>query len=294
MLTMDHLIWTYDWPWRFTARSTDGVSFEFARDPRQQAAASPSRATFRDAKIQLNIWHVAKYSGWDWLGLLEGIKTVAKQIFSWCLDNVPQTALHCTQALLASHSLQSTGAQSAHSGGGAGLGRPHCSLGRGLGFTFFRKLSTIGWRHWPMESSPCAGDLCRPPPLPPTMGPAHQQQCKFSPACWRWRCGGRGTVGPGRAGGGPGGPQQRARRSSQRANMRIVSLCGAGLGWAGLGWAGAAPGPGTRHQLQSGSRRQGASTERRLETRCHLVTSVHTTPGTTAQSRITSDQASMP
>ena len=89
-----------------------------------------------------------------------------------------------------------------------------------------------------MESSPSAGDLCRPPPLPPTMGPAHQQQCKFSPAWWRWRCGGRGTVGPGRAGGGPGGPQQRARRSSQRANMRIVSLCGAGLGWAGLGWAG--------------------------------------------------------
>ena len=43
------------------------------------------------AKIQLNIWHVAKYPGWDWaaLGLLEarpGVRSVAKHILMLDLD----------------------------------------------------------------------------------------------------------------------------------------------------------------------------------------------------------------
>ena len=43
------------------------------------------------AKIQLNIWHVAKYPGWDWalLGLLEarpGVRSVAKPILMLDLD----------------------------------------------------------------------------------------------------------------------------------------------------------------------------------------------------------------
>ena len=148
-----------------------------------------------------------------------------------------------------------------------------------------------------MESSPCAGDLCRPPPSPPPWA-----QPTSSSANFLQLAGGGGAVAAarwGRAGraAGRAGPSSGLGAPASGPTCELSPCVGqgwAGLGWAGLGWAGAAPGPGTRHQLQSGSRRQGASTERRLETRCHLVTSVHTTPGTTAQSRIISDQASMP
>ena len=45
------------------------------------------------AKIQLNIWHVAKYLGWDWAGIvgaLPGVKTVAKHILMLDLDSGDQ------------------------------------------------------------------------------------------------------------------------------------------------------------------------------------------------------------
>ena len=58
------------------------------------------------AKIQLNIWHVAKYPGWDWaaLGLLEarpGVRSVAKHILMLDLDGRGiSTAAMTTQSTL--------------------------------------------------------------------------------------------------------------------------------------------------------------------------------------------------
>ena len=118
-----------------------------------------------------------------------------------------------------------------------------------------------------MESSPSAGDLCRPPPSP-HHGPSPPAAVQIfsslvAVAVRRPRHGGAGPGGR-RAGRAPAAGSA-LQPAGQHANCLLV-WGRAGLGWAGLGWAGAAPGPGTRHQLQSGSRRQGASTERRLET----------------------------
>ena len=150
-----------------------------------------------------------------------------------------------------------------------------------------------------MESSPSAGDLCRPPPSPPPWAQPTSSSANFlqlgggggAAAAARWGRAGRAA---GRA-----GPSSGLGAPASGPTCELSPCVGqgwAGLGWAGLGWAGLGPhqgrghgtssrvAPDVRGRAQSGDWRQ-----------CHLVTSVHPSPGTTAaQSRITSDQASMP